>query len=109
LKIIAHHPVQAAFFVAPAWGVTGNEFDPIMGEIADQQFDWEAIRNHCDHFEIFHADNDPYLPLERAETLAKHLGCTVTVVKGAGHLNAKAGYKEFSLLLQSMERSFLSS
>src|SRR3989344_1419007 len=92
LSIIERHPVKAAFLVATAWGVTRNEFDPIMGEIADQSFDWDAIRNHCSHFEIFHADNDPYLPLERPETLAKNLGCTLTVIKGAWHFNAKAGY-----------------
>ncbi len=103
LKVLEKHPVKAAFFVAPAFGKTDNEFTLIMAPIADQPFDWSLIRSHCPHSVIFHADNDPYLPPEKAEELAKNLHAEVEWVKGAGHFNINTGYEKFPLLLEVME------
>ncbi len=99
LKVIEKYPVKAAFLVATAFGKTDNEFTPIMSPIADQNFDWEKIRSHCKEFHIFHSDNDPYLPMEKAKELAENLHTEVTWVKGAKHFNASAGYDRFPLLL----------
>lgn len=98
LSILRDFEAKAAFFVAPAWGKTNNEFTPAIAPIADRTFDWNQIRKNCKEFYIFHSDNDPYLPLERAETLSRHLQCDVTVIPGAGHFNAEAGYAEFPQL-----------
>ena len=100
LSVLEQKKIAASFCIAPAWGVTGNEFDPIMGDIADRPFKWDVIRENCPSFTIFHAPNDPYLPMERADTLAVNLGTTVTVVPDAGHFNEKAGYTEFDKLLE---------
>ena len=102
LKVIEKYPVSSTFFVAPAWGVTGNEFDPVMGPIADQEFDWELIGKNCPSFTILHSDNDPYIPLAQAETLAKNLHTEVQLIEGAGHFNESAGYMEFPLLLKQL-------
>lgn len=98
LKIIEKHPVKAAYFVAPAWGVTNNEFDPVMEAVANQDFNFNTIKKHCSNFTVFHADNDPYLAVERGETLAKELGADFHLVEGAGHFNAASGYTEFPAL-----------
>ncbi len=98
LKLLERHPVRAAFFVAPAFGETNNEFTPLMHAMADQPFDWSAIRRNCTQTCIFHADNDPYLPMAKAEELAQHLHTTVTVIEGAGHFNAASGYTTFEAL-----------
>jgi hypothetical protein len=100
LSVLERTSADAAFCVAPAWGVTGSMFDPIMRDIADRPFDWPTICEHCAHVEIFHAPNDPYVKMERAETLAQHLHGTLTVVPDAGHFNTSAGYEEFPLLLE---------
>lgn len=102
LKVIEKHPVKAGYFVAPAFGKTQNDFTPIMALIADQKFDWVKIRSHCAQNHIFHSDNDPYLPKEKAEKLAKNLHAEVEWVKGAGHFNSKAGYEKFPLLFQKI-------
>jgi len=100
LKIIEKHSIKAAFLIATAWGVTGNEFDPIMGPIANQEFDWNLIKKNCSTFKILHGDNDPYLKVERAETLATNLNTDFELIEGAGHFNESAGYTEFPLLLE---------
>ena len=51
---------------------------------------------------MFRSDNDPYVPLEKAQELAKHLGVDVIIVKNAGHFNEKAGYTKFELLLENI-------
>ena len=103
LKVIEKHPVKAGFFVAPAFGKTQNEFTPMMAPIADQEFNWEMIRSHCPQSVIFHADNDPYLPKEKAEELAHQLHSQVTWISSAGHFNATSGYRKFPLLLERIE------
>ena len=51
---------------------------------------------------MFHSDNDPYVPLEKAKELAQNLGTEVTIVQGAGHFNENGGYTKFPLLLEKM-------
>ncbi len=52
---------------------------------------------------VFHSDNDPYVPLKKAEELAKNLGVKVSLVKNAGHFNEDAGYTKFELLLEKIK------
>ena len=104
LGLIERHPVHAAFFIATAWGKTDNTVTSVMHRIADQPFDWASIRDNCHHFEILHADNDPYLPVERAETLATNLHIQAEIIEGAGHFNEEAGYTEFPMLLEKIKR-----
>lgn len=106
LKLIEQKKVRAAFFVAPAFGKTDNEFTPIMRGIAEQEFDWSLIREHCNTFRIFHSDNDPYLPVEKAGELAAHLQTNFTLVSDAGHFNTQSGYSEFPLLLDGILSQF---
>lgn len=40
-----------------------------------------------------------YVPLEKGQQLADKLGVDVTLIKNAGHFNARAGYMEFPDLL----------
>ncbi|MEK7563417.1 MAG: alpha/beta fold hydrolase [Patescibacteria group bacterium] len=105
LSILGDFEAKAAFFIAPACGKTNNEFAPAMASIVDRPFEWDQIRKNCKEFHIFHADNDPYLPLERAQTLSRHLQCDVMVIPGAGHFNASSGYEEFPQLLEEILRS----
>ncbi len=95
-------PLCACFLVAPVSGVMGNQFDPVMKTFTGHPFDWKTIRRNAKHFSVIHSDNDPYIKLSQAEELAKHLGTTVTLVRGGGHFNASAGYAEFPLLLEQI-------
>jgi len=104
------HPIKAAFLVAGFIGGIGIEkFDAINSSFFAQGFDWKnirKIRKNCSHFEVFHSDNDTYLPIEKGEELAKKLGVKLTLVRGAGHFNEKSGYRKFPLLLERIRRLF---
>jgi len=96
-------PVKACFFVSGFVGSLGKrEFDEFNDDIAKREFDWSKIRKNCGRFFLFHSDNDPYVPVEKARNLGRLLGARPIIVKGAGHFNEKAGYKEFPLLLEKI-------
>lgn len=104
LNVVEQYSVKAVFLVAGFVGVAGNKFDDSMKTFAQRQFDWEKIKKNCKHFTIFHSDNDPYIKPEKAEELAKLLGIEATLMSGAGHINASAGYTKFPKLLANINK-----
>lgn len=106
LNVLEKHRVKAAFLVAGFVGKAGNDFDPVMKTFSQRKFDWDSIRRNCGHFEVFHSDNDPYLPIARGKEVADNLGVRLKIIKGGGHFNERAGYKQFPLLLESIKSVF---
>lgn len=97
-------PIKAAFLVAGFLGEIGDpDFDVINSSFFGKEFEWEKIRKNCEHFEVFHSDNDPYVSPEKGKELAKKLGVELTLIKEAGHFNKEAGYTEFPLLLNRIK------
>ncbi len=95
-------PIKASFLVAGFVGSLGPDFDPYVGSIANRDFNWDKIRNNCRKFVIFASDNDPFVPLEKAEELHKLLPSELVIIKGAEHLNAGSGYFTFDELRDSI-------
>lgn len=96
--------INASFFVSGFTEPLENpDFDEINTTFIDKNFDWRKIKQNCNKYYIFHSDNDPYVPLEKAENLAKNLGVNVTIIKSAGHFNKSAGYTKFGLLLEKIK------
>ena len=102
LSILETHKVKAAFLVAGFSELPKNKFSPKMTTFI-KQFNWDKIKENCSKFEIFHSDNDPYVPIELAENLANNLDSKLTVIEGGAHLNSTSGYKKFYLLLEKIK------
>lgn len=99
-------PIKSSFFVSGFTGALNNpEFDGINETIAGRTFDWQSIRKNCGTFHVMHSDNDPYVPLKKAEDLAENLGAELVIVPNAGHFNADAGYTKFELILEKILNS----
>ncbi len=97
--------IKAAFFVAGFAELLGNPtFDSINNTFMSP-FDWKKIRQHCTKFFVYHADNDPYVPLRFGEQLAKQLHVKLILVKNAGHFNERAGYLKFPQLLEDVKQA----
>jgi len=95
----AKKPVRACYLVSGFASRLGKaEFDGLNRTFIEKGFDYEKIRANCPLISIFHSDNDPYVPLLKAEELAFGLKTRLTVVPGAGHFNEKSGYLRFPLL-----------
>jgi predicted alpha/beta hydrolase family esterase len=104
LNVIEQKPVKAAFLVSGFVGKAENEFDKGMKTFAQRDFNWTQIKSNCKFFKIYHADNDPYLSLDKAERISKNLGVEITIVKGAGHFNSSSGYNTFDLLFEEITK-----
>ncbi len=96
--------IKAAFFISGFISFLNNpDFDIINKTFVDKKFNWQKIRQNCKNFYIFHSDNDPYVPLDKAEDIAKNLGVDVILIKNAGHFNSEAGYTKFRMLLDKIK------
>lgn len=74
----------------------------LLQTFTGRDFDWEAIRSNAGKITVFHADNDPYVPVDKAGELARNLHVSITYVSGAGHFNEAAGYTKFPQLLEKV-------
>lgn len=95
--------IRAAFLVSGCTGYIEVEGESNLPDFMDKDYDWDRIKKHCDHFYVFHSDNDPYIPLEMAEDLAKNLGVEVNLIKGGEHFQGQSGYTEFHELLEKID------
>ena len=44
------------------------------------------------------SDNDPYIEVAEAQKMAKHYSIPLTIIKGAGHINADSGYGKWEYI-----------
>lgn len=95
--------VKGAFLVSGFVRTLGlPEFDAVNATFVSDRFNWERIRRHCGVAHVYHSDDDPYVPLLMGEEVAKHLGVSLTLIPGGGHLNASAGFRTFPRLLEDL-------
>jgi len=98
LHLLEKHKVSAAFFVSGFDEFLGNDFDELNKTFIRSERNWRKIRENCGKFFIYHSNNDPYVPLEKAENIARNLQTEVRVIPNAGHFNESAGYIKFEEL-----------
>ena len=103
LDYLENNKAKVAFFIAPFVRSLGNETFDSVNKTFYKEFNWQKIRKHCPTFILFHADNDPYVPISKAQEVANHLNVSLNIVKGAGHFNKVARYISFDYLLEKMQ------
>ncbi len=92
--------IKAAILVSGFHKLLGGSYDEVNKTFVDKQFNWEKIKNSCGRFFAFASGNDEYIPFEVTEELTKNLNAEFNFVPDGGHLNKKAGYDTFPLLLE---------
>ncbi len=97
-------PIAAAFLVSGFLTLPVNDFTPPMKSFL-QSFEQQRLHALCPHFAVFHGDDDPYVPLEKAQELSDFLSAPLHVIPHGGHLNAAAGYTSFPALLSAINSS----
>ncbi len=72
-----------------------------LKDLQNVPVNYDEIKQKCNDFVLVHSDNDPYVPMEEPQELAKKLNGKLTVIKGQGHFNLGSSpkYKEFPKLL----------
>jgi uncharacterized protein len=98
-------PIKSAFLISAFVCLLGNpEFDELNKTFVTKSFNWDLIKKNCNTFHIINSDNDPYVPIQEGQKLAKELDVDLTVIKDGGHLNSESGYTEFSFLLDEIKK-----
>ena len=97
------YKIKATFFVSGFIGNLEVEDDPNIKYFSEKNFDWNKIKKNCKRFYVFHSDNDPYVPLEKAEEIVDKLGVKVILIKGGKHFQEQSGFKTFDLLLKKID------
>lgn len=105
LNLLERFKVKAVFLVAGFVGKLGiPRFDKINKTFTERKFNWEKIKQNTGKIFIHHSNNDPYVPLEKAEQLTAMLDADLKIINNAGHFNVKAGYTKFEVLLEDIKR-----
>lgn len=105
LSLLEERKFESTFLVSGFLGLLqSSNFDQINKTFTTKKFDWDKIKKNCKSFFIFHSDNDPYVPLNKATELAECLGCQPIIIKGAGHFNEASGYVSFKPLLNKITK-----
>jgi len=97
-------PIKAAFLVAPFIRKLGIEKYDDLNISFFKEYNWDKIKQNCKKFFVYSSDNDPYVPIDIVQEVASGLDVNVITIKGAGHFNESAGYKEFPQLLENVKK-----
>lgn len=89
--------VKAVFLVAAFAKDLGI---PEIRSFVDKDFDFERIRKGAGEFHVVNSDDDPFIPLEEGERLARMLGAKLIVEHNGGHINEGSGYTSYPRLLE---------
>ncbi len=92
--------VLVAGFLHDLWN---KRFDNLNTSFTNHNFNREKIQNNISSCTIYQSDNDPYIPMSEAETLAKKLNTTITLVPNAWHFNTQAWYTQFEQLYNQLK------
>ena len=97
-------PIRAVFLVSGFLGLLhDNEFDDLNADFTLRNFNWDKIKNNVQKVYLYHSDNDPHVPIEKANTLARNLGIRPTIINNAGHFNTASGYLRSPQLLSDIK------
>lgn len=79
------------------------DWDP-NSRLFDIEFDWPKLRQISKKILYIHSDDDPYVPLEKAEFVARESGAELLLWPNQGHFNLEKDqkYSEFPKLLNEL-------
>ena len=90
--------VKATFLVSAFENDLGWQ---ALGGLFEKPLDFQLIRENGGKIFFIHSDDDPYVPIEHANSLANKTAGTLILIPGQGHFNTEKGaeYKKFDKLL----------
>jgi len=60
---------------------------------------------YANEIHLIVSDNDPWIKLDEAETMAKSVNASYTVIENAGHINADSGYGKWEFIEELLLKS----
>ena len=91
-------PHAAIVVSAPIKRLGIEDLDDHIVSFVEPPFKWETIKQNCKNILVVASDNDPYVPMEHASTIAKNLSAHLDICYGCEHIQMK----EYPELLEKM-------
>lgn len=92
------HKAKAVYLVAPFLNDLGWDILKESFFFADT-FNWDLIKQQCDHFEVFASSNDPHVPVDEVQRAADRLGVKAQILDVNKHFNTE----DFPYLLNRIQ------
>ena len=93
-------PVKGIVLVSGFVGEIGIPDYDELNKTFFENLDWEKAKANAGKITVIYGANDPYVPLNMLESVAKNLGVEPIVIQDGKHLNSEAGYTEFPEVLK---------
>lgn len=80
-------------------------FDRVNETFLQTNFKWETIASRVMSIHVFTGSDDPFIPIQASERLAKNLGVDLEIIQGGGHINHASGFSQFVQLAASIRET----
>jgi len=102
-------PFKAIFlvcpFIRPLKQPPGQpDFIGPLETFVTHKFNWSLVRNGADAYFCYAGGKDPYVEEEFSQEVARKLGCSLKIIRNAGHINEASGFLKFPLLYRDMRK-----
>lgn len=99
------HKVKGLVLISPSYTDVGDELEKASGYF-DKPWRWEEIKANSPNIALITGDNDPYIPQDEFDVIAKELSATRIVVPNGEHFIER---NEFPELLNYTEGTYIDS
>ena len=103
LRLLEQQKAKAVFLAAGFTHLLGQpKYDTINKTFVEHPFDWKKIKSNCKKFYMFHGEDDPIVPIQESEEIARMTSGVLHIIPKGKHLSK--GFSTFPLLLQEIEK-----
>lgn len=102
LSMLEEQETAHAILVSGFTGALNNPAFDNLNSSFMHEFNWTTIQENCRDIVCIHGEHDPYVPMDKALSLAHNLNAPLITIPQGKHLNADAGYTTFPELLQEI-------
>lgn len=93
MRYAEDHKIKGSILVSPCYTDLGDEDEKRSGYY-DKPWNWDAIKANQNNVALFWGDNDPYIPQEEFDHIAKQLDPFCKKMPNAGHFIERAEFPE---------------
>jgi predicted alpha/beta hydrolase family esterase len=103
MRYTENNKIAGSILICPCYTDLGEESEKISGYY-DSPWNWEKIKNNQKNIALFYSDNDPFIPINEPEYIAKKLGAEKFMLPGRKHFIEQNKITE---LLEYITRTYL--
>ncbi|WP_341792077.1 alpha/beta hydrolase [Rickettsia endosymbiont of Gonocerus acuteangulatus] len=101
MRFAEQYPILGSVLVGAYHTDLDMEKEKLSGYFS-RPWNWEKIRSNQKYISLFASEDDPWIPIDYARYLYKHLNCEYHEYKNQGHFGGDYTKKEFPELTLSI-------